>query len=378
MTLTPIASLQTHFAPVEDPRVDRTKLHDLLDIVVIAICAVICGADTWVDVEDFGNAKLPWLQQFMPLPNGIPAHDTFGNVFARLDPQQFQACFLSWVQAVMTVTNGQVVAIDGKTLRRSHDKRLGKAAIHMVSAWATTNRLVLGQVKVNDKSNEITAIPALLKLLDLTGCIVTIDAMGTQKQIAKTIVARQADYVLAVKENQGHLFEDLQAIFAEAEHCQFKQVPHQTCRTVAKEHGRLETRQCWTISRADYLNSLRDRDAWEKLNTLGMVRSERRVGETVTVETRYYISSLAGTAEQFLGAVRGHWGVENGLHWTLDVAFREDESRLRKGDGAQNFAVLRHIALNLLKQEKIAKVGIKAKRLKAGWDEAYLLKVLFG
>ena len=378
MSLSPAASIRDHFATVEDPRIDRTKAHDLLDIIVIAMCAVVCGADNWVDVEDFGNAKLAWLRQFRPLPNGIPSHDTFGEVFARLDPAQFQTSFLNWVRAVMEVTGGQVIAVDGKTLRRSHDHRLGKDAIHMVSAWATANRVVLGQIKVDEKSNEITAIPALLQVLDLAGCIVTLDALGTQKEIAQVIVERQADYVLALKENQGHLYEDVQATFADAAQQQFQAVPHDDHKTVTKGHGRLEIRECWTISRADYLEALRDYALWPQLHSIGMVRAQRRVGDTTSVETRYSLSSLAGNAAQLLDAVRSHWGVENGLHWCLDIAFREDESRIRKGAGDQNFAVLRHMALNLLKQEKAAKVGIKAKRLKAGWDEAYLLKVLAG
>jgi len=376
MTASPATNVRHHFATVADPRIDRTKAHDLLDIIVIALCAIVCGADSWVEVEDFGNAKLDWLRRFMPLPNGIPSHDTFGEVFARLDPTQFQTSFLNWVRAVMEVTGGQVIAVDGKTLRRSHDHRLGKDAIHMVSAWASANRVVLGQIKVDEKSNEITAIPALLQVLDLAGCIVTLDALGTQKEIAQTIVDREADYVLALKENQGHLYEDVKATFEDAEQHHFQAVPHDHHKTVTKDHGRLEIRQSWTISRADYLEALRDHAVWPALHSIAMVRAERRIGDTTSVETRYYLSSLPGHAAQVLDAVRSHWGVENGLHWCLDIAFREDESRVRKGEGAQNFAVLRHMALNLLKQEKTAKVGIKAKRLKAGWDEAYLLKVL--
>ena len=376
MTASPATNIRHHFATVADPRIDRTKAHDLLDIIVIAICAIVCGADSWVEVENFGNAKLDWLRRFMPLPNGIPSHDTFGEVFARLDPAQFQTSFLNWVRAVMQVTSGQVIAVDGKTLRRSHDHRLVKDAIHMVSAWASANRVVLGQIKVDEKSNEITAIPALLQVLDLAGCIVTLDALGTQTEIAQTIVAQEADYVLALKENHGHLYADVKATFEDAEQHQFQAVPHDHHKTVTKDHGRLEIRQSWTISRADYLEALRDHAVWPALHSIAMVRAERRIGATTSVETRYYLSSLPGQAAQLLDAVRSHWGVENGLHWCLDIAFREDESRVRKGEGAQNFAVLRHMALNLLKQEKTAKVGLKAKRLKAGWDEAYLLKVL--
>lgn len=377
MSDSPLADIREHFGTIADPRVDRTKLHALIDIIVIAICAVVCGAEDWPDVEAFGNAKETWLKQYLELPNGIPSHDTFGRVFARLDPEQFHTSFLNWVRAVMTVTAGQVVALDGKNLRRSHDRALNKTAIWMVSAWAADNRVVLGQVKVDEKSNEITAIPKLLKVLAVHGCIVTIDALGTQKEIVATIVAQDAEYVLPVKENQGRLYEEIKATFDQALAMDFKQVPHETARTVTKGHGRLEVRQCWLMTRADYLNALGERSAWRNLNAIAMIRSERQVGnEPAVVTRRYYISSLTGDARRVLAAVRSHWGIENELHWSLDVTFHEDLSRIRKGAGPQNFAVLRHIALNLLKQEKSAKIGLKGKRLKAGWDEAYLLKVL--
>lgn len=377
MTDSALADLREHFGTITDPRVDRTKLHALIDIIVIAICAVICGAEDWPDVEAFGKAKELWLKKYLDLPNGIPSHDTFGRVFMRLDAAQFQTSFLNWVRAVMQVTHGQVVAIDGKKVRRSHDGRLGTSAIWMVSAWAAANRVVLGQIKVAEKSNEITAIPQLLAVLELTGCIVTIDALGTQKEIVTTIVARQADYVLPVKENQLHLYEEIKATFDEALAVNFKQVPHDTHKTIHKDHGRLEIRQCWLITRADYLNAILERPAWPQLNAIAMIRSERKVGaEAAVVTTRYYISSLTGDAQRVLAAVRSHWGVENELHWSLDVTFHEDLCRVRKGAGPQNFAVLRHMALNLLKQEKSAKIGLKGKRLKAGWDEAYLLKIL--
>jgi predicted transposase YbfD/YdcC len=376
MSTASVASIQTHFAPLTDPRSDHTKQHLLLDILVIAFAAILCGADSWVEVNAFGEAKQEWFQRFLPLPHGIPSHDTFGDVFARLDPEEFQACFLNWVQSVMTVSDGQVVAIDGKTVRRSHHRGLGQSAIHMVSAWAQANRLVLGQVKVDEKSNEITAIPALLRLLDVTGCIVTIDALGTQTAIAKQIVAQGAEYVLAVKDNQERLAADVTATFAEAEQSQFKHVPHDYAKTVDKGHGRIETRECWTLARPDYLEALRTADAWVGLHSLAMVRATRQIGDEITVFTRYYISSLDGPAARLLDATRRHWGIENDLHWSLDIAFREDESRVRVGHGPENLAVLRHMALNLLKQDKIAKIGIKGKRLKAGWDEAYLLRLL--
>lgn len=376
MPTSPLAGIQAHFADIEDPRVERTRRHELLDIIVIAVCAVICGADDWVDVEAWGNAKLDWLRKYLPLPNGIPSHDTFGDVFGRLKPEQFESSFLHWVQALMGATAGQVVAIDGKTLRRSHDQRLGKSAIHRVSAWASGNHLLLGQVKVDEKSNEITAIPALLEMLALGGCIVTMDALGTQTEIARTIVDQGADYVLALKENQGQLYDDVLATFQEAERRHFEQVPHSYAKTTNKGHGRVEIREGWVIERLDYLEALRTAERWLELRSLIMVRAERRVGQAVSVERRYYISSLAESAQRLLPIIRGHWGIENELHWCLDVAFREDDSRIRKGDGAQNFSFLRRLALTLLKRETTAKIGLKAKRHKAGWDTDYLLRVL--
>lgn len=371
------ATLTTHFGNLTDPRVERTKLHTLFDILVIAICAILAGADNWEDIADFGQAKQDWFKTFLELPNGIPSHDTFNRVFARLDPQEFQASFLSWIKAVSALLGGQVIAIDGKILRRSHDRGLGQAAIDMVSAWACTNRLVLGQVKVDDKSNEITAIPALLHVLEVAGCIVTMDAIGCQTEIAETIVDKQGAYVLALKDNQGRLFEDVQLLFADLEKSQYKAYAFDYAKTLDKNHGRLESRECWTISDPEVLRHLRGFENWKNLCTVSRIRAQRHVGEEKSCEDRYHLASLVG-AKRILWAVRSHWGIENELHWTLDLAFDEDHCRVRKDHGPQNFAILRHIALNLLKQEKTVKRGIKGKRLLAAWNQDYLLKVLAG
>jgi predicted transposase YbfD/YdcC len=376
MTARVHASLAEHFGDLEDPRIDRTKRHDLLDILVIALCAIICGADGWVAVESFGHAKEEWLRTFLELPNGIPSHDTFGRVFALLDSQQFERCFRSWMAAVFTRTEGQVVALDGKTLRRSHDAPHGKAAIHMVSAWATQNELVLGQIKVDDKSNEITALPALLQLLSLEGCIVTIDAMGCQTAIAQEVLDQGADYVLALKENQGTLYQDVLLAFHEGLPSGFRDVAHDYCQSTSGGHGRLEIRRCWTIYDEEYLRYFRREEHWPGLQSVAMVEAERWEGEQVTRERRFFIASLPGEAKVLTQTIRSHWGIENSLHWVLDIAFREDECRVRQGHADENLAVLRHMALNLLKQETSLKLGVKNKRLRAAWDESYLRKVL--
>jgi predicted transposase YbfD/YdcC len=372
----PLKAIEEHFSKVTDPRIDRRKEHKLIDMIVIAICAVICGAEGWTDIENFGNSQLPWLKTFLELPNGIPSHDTFGRVFSMLDAQQFQLAFYEWVLAVNEIVHGQIINIDGKRLAGSEDKFLGKRAIYMVSAWAEENEIVLGQRKVDEKSNEITAIPELLKLLAISGCIVTIDAIGTQTQIAKTIMEAQADYVLSVKENQGHLFEDISVLLAVDQAHDFKYATLAHHQEVNKGHGRIETRECWSTSDPAYLNLIRDRENWVGLRSIAMVVSTRMVGDKQTKKTRYYISSLPSDPERLLHVVRRHWAIENELHWVLDVAMNEDHSRVRKDQAPENLAVLRHIALNLLKQEKTAKGGIHAKQLQAAWKEDYLLKVL--
>jgi predicted transposase YbfD/YdcC len=295
-----------------------------------------------------------------------------------LKPEPFQQRFQAWIAAVEEVTEGQVIAMDGKTLRRSHDHAAGKAAIQMVSAWATANRLILGQTKVAEGSNEITAIPELLEVLDIAGCIVTADAIHCQRETVEQIVDQQADYMLALKSNQGNLFTEVADLFDYADEIDFRDIDHDFHQTVNKGHGRIEKRQCWTISDPVFLDYLQEYGDWPQLNTIVKVQTDRHVGDQVTRKTRYFISSLNGTARLALHAVRGHWRIENQVHWVLDVVFREDHCRLRKGSAAQNFAILRHVALNLLHNETSVKVGVKAKRFKAALDEDYLMKVLTG
>jgi len=373
MQQTPVATITEHFSALEDPRNDN-KRHQLLDIVIIAICAAICGANSWTEVELFGQAKQDWFKGFLELPHGIPSHDTFGRVFALLDAEQFQTCFVEWIQAVKKLSQGQIVALDGKKLRRSHDRTLGKEAIYMVSAWASENRLVLGQRKVDDESNEITAIPQLLDMLEVSGCIVTTDAIGCQTKIAEKIIEKQADYVLVVKENQGRLYETIQELFDNPD--EMRWVDYDYHKMVNKDHGRIEIRQCWTTSDPEYLRYIASLADWKGLQSIAVIQAKRRIGQEKTVKRRYFISSLESNAKLLLYAARTYWQIENKVHWVLDVAFREDDCRVRKGNGAQNFAVLRHIALNLLRREDTAKCSIRAKRLKAGWDHDYLLRVL--
>jgi predicted transposase YbfD/YdcC len=343
-----------------------------VDIIVIAITSILCGADDWNSIEGFGKAKEEWFRRFLQLPAGIPSHDTFRRVFARISPSAFQECFIEWVRDVAGTIKG-VIAIDGKTLRRSHDRGLGKKAIHMVSAWAAENSLVLGQVKTDEKSNEITAIPELLQLLDINACIVTIDAMGCQKAIAKQIIEQKGDYVLALKGNQSGLHEAVEAVFEKADSVGYKDSSVDYFETSERSRNRVEIRRHWTI---ECDGSFEHTKLWEGLNIIGMVECERTLNDTTTIEYRYYIGSIENNAQLFGKSVRDHWGIENKLHWRLDMGFREDESRIRKGHSAENFAVMRHFAINLLKQDKLTKLGVKNKRLKAGWDDEYRVNLL--
>jgi predicted transposase YbfD/YdcC len=368
-------SIGHHFRDLADPRLGRLCKHDLLDILTITICAAICGQHAWTDIELYGETHHEWLATFLRLPNGIPAHDTYRYVFSRLDPAAFQRCFASWIEALSQVTGLKHIAIDGKSLRGSLDRAHGKAALHLVSAWATHNHLTLGQVAVDGKSNEITAIPRLLEVLDLAGALVTIDAMGCQKAIAAQVVEAGGDYVLAVKENQPRLYEDVQRCFDE--HLDALAARPDGDDSFHAEggpgHGRVERRYCFTL--AD-LEGVRDREAWRGLSTLCMIVSERLTNGELSTETRYYIGSHKGPARDYAEAIRGHWGIENSLHWVLDVTFKEDASRARAEHGAENMAWLRRMVVSLLRNDTTCKRSLRQKSIKALCDHEFLLQLL--
>jgi len=356
-----------YLSEIEDPRVDRTKDHLLEDIIFITIAAVICGAHTWNDIENYGNAKEIWLKQFLKLPEGIPTHDTFNRVFSAIDPAQMEKCFINWVKSVCELTEGEVVSIDGKTIRGSRDKG-SKSIVHMVSAWAQLNHLSLGQVKVDDKSNEITAIPKLLDILIIKGCIVTIDAMGCQTEIADKIIKKGGDYILAVKGNQGSLQEGIMDIIKFTK-------PIETYEDLDFGHGRIEKRVCSIYTDFSHIENW---ERWKNLQCVAKIDSHRHIkssGENET-ETRIYICSVTPSAEKIEKCIRAHWGIENSLHWVLDVAFNEDKSMKTNPIAAENFSIINRIALNLLSNEKSKKRSIKGKRLDAGWDNDYLNKIL--
>jgi predicted transposase YbfD/YdcC len=372
----PSASFFSHFANIEDPRMQRTQLHKLGDVLFIAVCATICGANAFTAMEEFGRSKFAWLKQFLELPHGIPSHDTFRNVFIALKPEAFTECFMSWVKVLKVPIKNKIVAIDGKTSRASGSKKTGKKALHTVSAWATEANLVLGQVVTEEKSNEITAIPPLLKMLELRGAIVTIDAMGCQKEIATVVRERGADYVLQVKGNQEHLEEDIIGAFAALDEASAQERVEQGMdifETHDSKHGRKEYRCCETMPVPRTLRNLAE---WKDLTSICRVaRIYDEKGESKS-EVRYFISSLSAGAKRLAGAVRGHWGVENGLHWVLDMAFDDDRNRTETGDAPENLATLRRWVLSLLRQDKSRKGGIECKRMQMGWNEGYLEAIL--
>lgn len=381
------SSILKHFEEINDPREDNIR-HKLIDIIFITICAVICNADNWQDIKMFGKTKYEWFKKYLELPHGIPSHDTFERVFSLLEPYEFNKSFLLWIKAINPKIEEEIINIDGKTARHSYDSINSKQALHMISAWANKAGITLGQLKVADKTNEITAIPELLDLLEIEGSTITIDAMGTQKKIVTKIIEKKADYVLALKGNQGILKEDIELYFQDAKENNFKIGLFDYHKTVEKDHGRIEIREYWTTDDIDWITY---KDEWKGFASICMVRSERIIGNQSSVEERLYISSLESNAKKIGKAIRKHWGIENSLHWVLDIAFNEDtplnftigtlrsrdNCRKRKNNSAENFAILRRVVLNLLKQETSCKRSIAGKRLLAGWDTTYLERVIF-
>jgi predicted transposase YbfD/YdcC len=368
-------SFLKNFESLNDPRIDRTKDHLLIDIVAISILAVISGAEGWVAIETYGKAKYEWLKKFLELPNGIPSHDTFSRVWARIEPSEFQECFQMWVNSITEKIGVEIIAIDGKTLRQSYDRKEKQKALHIVSAWSSSHQLVLGQKKVNAKSNEITAIPALVEMLEIENSIITIDAMGCQKEITSLIRKKKGDYIIALKANQKNLHQEIKEWFEIAESEQFKEREYSHYQSIETGHHRIDKREVIAVSVSN-LPCLHNQSLWSGLKTVVMVKSERQLWNKTTNEVRFYISSVEKDAKTIGTAIRNHWGIENSLHWTLDVTFSEDKSRIRKDNAPENFALLRRLALNLLKQDKTFKGSLKMKRYKASMDNDYLTQIL--
>mgnify|MGYP000146662145 CR=1 FL=1 len=374
MKLKPRYSIAEHFNDIKDIRIERGKKHQLIDIITISICAVVCGADGWEEIELYGITKKKWLEEFLELPNGIPSHDTFARVFSQINPEEFNKSFLSWVRGICKITAGAIIAFDGKQSRNSGDEENGRGVINTVSAWAVSNRLVLGQTKVEGKSNEITALPELINVLDLAGCIVTIDAMGCQREIVKRIIQKEADYVIAVKQNQPSLYNKVEQLFKQAIKTRGEGIKMSSLNTKEINRGREETRNYLMIS--DIATSIDPLQKWQKLTSIGMVESVRVVNGKTSVETRYFITSLEDKVEKLAEAIRGHWSIENSLHWVLDVTFQEDKSRIRRDNAPANFAVLRHIAVNIIGQNKSRKLSVRKKRFLASLDDEYSRELL--
>lgn len=362
-----------YFSKLPDPRIERNQRHALMDILVLTVCAIISGAEGWEDIADFGHSQLNWLRRFIPLKNGVPSHDCIAYVISRLSPKGFQDCFIRWTKSVYTQTGGELICMDGKTARGSRDRKNNKNPLHMVSAWCASNRMVLGQEATDAKSNEITAIPKLLALLELKGCIVTLDAMGCQRGIVKQIIAQDGDYVLGLKGNQGILHEAVEDYFATAQATDFKQVKYDFVEEIDKGHGRLETRRYWIT---EDLQTLPNIEHWTGLKSIGMVEREYQEGGKQIKEKRYFINSIPAAAKTFAHAVRGHWGIENHLHWRMDVLLREDASRIRKGNAPAIMTSIRHLVLNLF-QKETSKLSLAKKRRLAAWEGDYRTKVLF-
>lgn len=367
-------TLLEHLSILPDHRIDRGKLHRLDEMVFVAICAAISGAEGWSDIEEFGNSKLEWLRTYVTLENGIPVDDTFARVLSRLSPKAFRQCMVDWTSSLTSTLQGSVVAIDGKTARRSHDRRNGKGTIHLVRAWATEQGVALGLVSTKEKSNEITAIPELLALLDLKGAIVTTDAMGCQKEIAEKVVGQGGDYLLAVKDNQRLLHEDIQDFFCAARKEKFRGVSYDYHEATDSEHGRIETRRCWAT---DCIDTIGGAFHWKGLTSIAMVECERLIGDRRSLEQRFYISSLVPDASKIAMACRQHWGIENSCHWVLDVTFNEDQSRIRRDNGAENFSILRQFALNILKKDK-TKASVRKKRIRAALNDKFRSQLIDG